>query len=67
MAANKMETMVIEVDRIDEAAALLDVARFVMKASRLGDDDLTLQDEELQGLDYLLADIQAILGRGRPV
>jgi hypothetical protein len=66
MAVNKMETMVIEVDRIDEAAALLDVARYVMKASRLGDDDLTLQDEELQGLDYLLAYVQAVLGKGRP-
>jgi hypothetical protein len=64
MATNKTETMVIEVDRIDQAAAMIAVARYVLKADRSGGDGLTLQDYESEGLDYLLADVQVILGRG---
>ncbi|GHT44516.1 hypothetical protein AGMMS49921_14240 [Endomicrobiia bacterium] len=51
------ETRLIEVERVAEAQALLEVA----KAARLGGDDLTLNGEDLLGLEYLLENVQAVI------
>jgi hypothetical protein len=47
------------------AANKTETMTYVLRASRTG-GDLTLQDNEIEGLDYLLADVQVTLGRGRP-
>jgi|LQAB01.1.fsa_nt_gi hypothetical protein len=63
--ANRLETMVIETDRIEEAAALIDVVLYVLRAQRIGGDGLVLQEKEIIGLEYLLEDVQVVLGQGR--
>ncbi|GHT86366.1 hypothetical protein FACS1894137_11840 [Spirochaetia bacterium] len=55
------ETRLIEVERVTEAQALLEVARYMVKAARLGGDDLTLNGEDLLGLEYLLENVQAVI------
>ncbi|GHV80614.1 hypothetical protein AGMMS49944_24050 [Spirochaetia bacterium] len=65
MATNKAETEVIEAYRLDESAALLNLARYVLRVSQSEDQTLILHDDELHGLEILLAEVQVNLGRGR--
>ncbi|GHU15413.1 hypothetical protein FACS1894163_02040 [Spirochaetia bacterium] len=55
------ETRLIEVERVAEAQALLELARYVVRSARSGDDGLTLSGEELLGLEYLLENVQAVI------
>ncbi|GHT68651.1 hypothetical protein FACS1894110_16710 [Spirochaetia bacterium] len=64
MATNKAETEVIEAYRLDESAALLNLARYVLRVSQSEDQALILHDDELHGLEILLAEVQVNLGRG---
>ncbi|GHV64350.1 hypothetical protein AGMMS49587_16540 [Spirochaetia bacterium] len=52
------ETRIVEVYRIEEAHALVDLARYIVKVSR----DHPLDDDEADGMDYLLENIKAIIG-----
>ena len=49
---------IIEVDRIEEAGALLALARYVLRVSR-GEP---LDDGESKGLEHLLENVQAVIG-----
>ncbi|GHT70215.1 hypothetical protein FACS1894110_21310 [Spirochaetia bacterium] len=64
MATNKAETEVIEAYRLNESAALLNLARYVLRVSQSEDQALILHDDELHGLEILLAEVQVNLGRG---
>jgi hypothetical protein len=55
------ETVIIERERITEALALLDLARYVLKAGQSGEDELTLGADELQGLDCLIESAKALI------
>jgi hypothetical protein len=52
------ETRIIEVYRIEEMRALVDLVRYIAEASR----EKPLDDDEFSGLEYLLEDIQAVIG-----
>jgi hypothetical protein len=52
------ETRIIEVYRIEEVRALIDLVRYIVTASR----EKPLDDDEFSGLEYLLDNVQSVIG-----
>jgi hypothetical protein len=55
------ETIVIEKERLTEAKALIDLARYVLRVDGSLEDGTTLQEDEQLGLGYLLENVKALL------